>query len=444
MVELDDADGAAHAHVGHPGQPARGREPRAQPGLDRPDLGAPPALLQEPDRRDRDGGSERVAHERRPVHEHAWPTGSAGSVDSAVGDPAGDRRGAQRGGHRQVPAGQRLADAHDVGRDARVLGGEERTRPAEPGGDLVEHQQHVVGEAQLAQHVQVAGVVEAHAACALDDRLDDHRGQLVGVRLDQPRQLRDVVLLERGRGRSGEHLPRQHVAPQRVHAAVRVADAHRAEGVAVVAAAPGHQPMLGRVSARPLVLQTHLDRDLDRDRAGVAEEDVLEPGGGDVDEQPGQLDGRTVREAAEHHVAHRAELVAHRGVEHGMAVAVDRRPPRRHPVDQLAPVRQPQPHPLRRHDRQRRHGGGHRRVGVPDMRAVGGQQVVDALHAGEPRAGRGAPRPGAGSRRAAPPVRRRRCAARAGRSPPARGPRRRRTAAGHLPRTRARRRRARR
>ena len=376
MVELDDADGTAHAHVDHPGLPAHGREPRAQPGLDRPDLGAPPALLQEPDRRKRDRGGQRVAHERRPVHEHAR---------LAVGDPAGDPRGAQRGGHRQVPAGQRLADAHDVGRDARVLRGEELPRPAEPGGDLVEHQQHVVGQAQFAQHVQVAGVVEAHAACTLHDGLDDHRGQLVGMCLDQPRQLRDVVLLERGRGRSGEHLPRQHVAPERVHATVRVADAHRAEGVAVVAAAPGHQPVLGRAPPRPLVLQTHLDRDLDRDRAGVAEEDVLEPGGGDVDEEPGQLDGRTVREAAEHHVAHRAELVAHRGVEHGMAVAVDRRPPRRHPVDQLAPVGEPQPHPLRRHDRQRRHGCRHRRVGVPDVRAVGGQQVVDARHAKEPK-----------------------------------------------------------
>jgi hypothetical protein len=224
------------------------------------------------------------------VHEHARPTGSAGSVDSGVRDPAGDPRTAQRGGHRQVPAGQRLADAHDIGCDARVLGGEELPRPAEPGGDLVEHQQHVVGQAQRPQHVQVAGVVEAHATRALHDRLDDHRRQLVGVRLDQPRQLGDVVLLERGRGRSGEHLPRQHVAPQRVHATVRVADAHRPEGVAVVAAAPGHQPVLGRASPRPLVLQTHLDRDLDRDRAGVAEEDVLEAGGGDVDEQPGQLD----------------------------------------------------------------------------------------------------------------------------------------------------------
>ena len=99
--------------------------------------------------------------------------------------PRATSRGAQRRGHRQVPAGQRLADAHDVRRDAGVVGGEQLAGPAEAGGDLVEDQQHVVGQAQLAQHVQVARVVEAHAAGALHHRLDDHRGQLVGVRLDQ-------------------------------------------------------------------------------------------------------------------------------------------------------------------------------------------------------------------------------------------------------------------
>ena len=66
-------------------------------------------------------------------------------------------------------------------------------------------------------------------------------------------------------------------AEHRVHPADRVADAHAAEGVAVVAAAHGQHPgPLGAAEAA-LVLQHHLERDLDAHRAGVGEEDVLEP-----------------------------------------------------------------------------------------------------------------------------------------------------------------------
>ncbi len=93
------------------------------------------------------------------------------------------------GGHRQIAAGQRLADAHHVRRDPGVLRGEQPAGAAEAGGDLVEDQQHVVLVARLAQHPQVAGGVEAHAARALHHRLDDHRGQLVGVPRDQLAQV---------------------------------------------------------------------------------------------------------------------------------------------------------------------------------------------------------------------------------------------------------------
>src|SRR3546814_3141297 len=50
--------------------------------------------------------------------------------------------------HRQVPAGERLAEAHDVGAHASVLAPEEPTRPAEPGGDLVRDQHDIVLVAQ--------------------------------------------------------------------------------------------------------------------------------------------------------------------------------------------------------------------------------------------------------------------------------------------------------
>jgi len=51
-------------------------------------------------------------------------------------------RAGERRGHRQVSAGQPLAEAEHVWDDRFVLAGEHFSRPAEPGGDLVRDQQH--------------------------------------------------------------------------------------------------------------------------------------------------------------------------------------------------------------------------------------------------------------------------------------------------------------
>lgn len=72
--------------------------------------------------------------------------------------------------------------------------------------------------------------MEAHATGALHDRFHDHCGQLVGVRLDQLRQVPDVVRggtgVEAGWWSVGEDLLRKHAAPQAVHA-TRIADEMR-------------------------------------------------------------------------------------------------------------------------------------------------------------------------------------------------------------------------
>ena len=62
-----------------------------------------------------------------------------------------------------------------------MVGGEQLAGAAEPGGDLVEDQQHVVPVAGLAKVDEIARIVKPHPARALDHRFDDHRGQLVGV-----------------------------------------------------------------------------------------------------------------------------------------------------------------------------------------------------------------------------------------------------------------------
>jgi hypothetical protein len=261
-------------------------------------------------------------------------------------DGVRDVRAAQGGGQAEVAAGERLADAHDVRADPGVVRGEQFPGAAEAGRDLVEDQQHPVTPADLAQITQITRVVKAHAAGALHHRFDDHRGQLVGMPgqlLLERRAVAGVVIAWHLRG---EHLGGQDVGPQRVHAAVGIADAHRRERVAVVAAPPGHQPVFAGQAAAAPVLQRHLHRDFHRHRPGVTEEDRLQPGGGDVHQQLGQPGRRFVGEATEHDVIHRAELGGHRRVQNRVAVTVDRGPPGAHGIehlDRLAVADQRQP-----------------------------------------------------------------------------------------------------
>ena len=58
----------------------------------------------------------------------------------------------------------------------------------------------------LAQHPQVVRVVEPHPAGALHDRLDDDRGEFVGVPLDQVGQRAAYAGSNVGRRRVGEDL----------------------------------------------------------------------------------------------------------------------------------------------------------------------------------------------------------------------------------------------
>ncbi len=121
-----------------------------------------------------------------------------------------------------------------------MTSGEQRAAPAEPGRDLIKDQQHAVRGAGLAQHPQVARVMEAHPARALDHGFHDHRGQRVRVLLDQGRQRRRVRGIDAGREASrrcgGEHLVREHPVPHGVHAAFGIAYRHRHERVTVVPA----------------------------------------------------------------------------------------------------------------------------------------------------------------------------------------------------------------
>src|SRR6478736_6784707 len=69
-------------------------------------------------------------------------------------------------------------------------------------------------------------------------------------------------------------------------------------------------------------------------------------------------------------MCHPLKLRAHSVVEHRMPVTVDRAPPRRHAIDQLAAIGQPQTHTIRADDLQRVTTSGHRAVWMPHVTSV--------------------------------------------------------------------------
>jgi hypothetical protein len=266
-----------------------------------------------------------------------------------------------------------------------VLAREQRSAPPEPGGDLVGDEQHVVFVADLSDAGQELRRVEVHPAGALHDRLEDDRRDLVRVGSQQGPQVVEVTVVEGGAedrfGPGGEELRGQHVGELVVHAVHRVAHSHGGEGVAVVAAPHGQQAMaLGPSPTQP-VLDGHLDRHLDRHRPGVREEHAGQAIGGHGDQPAGQADRRRMGQPAEHDVRHLGDLVGDRLVERRVVVAVDRRPPRGHAVDQLAPVGQRQAHPVGPHDRQVGGASGARCVGMPHVGLVELDEIRIGRHA---------------------------------------------------------------
>ena len=182
--------------------------------------------------------------------------------------------------------------------------------------------------AQLAHRAQVAVGLHEDARRALHQRLHDHRGDLVAVLVEQ-----------RVAGRR-----RRPARP----ASARTAAAGRASGRARCRRpTPSRWCRRGSCSRRqtnsvapPLaalvpVLEGHLQRDLARRssrcrsrRRGSARR------GASVDEPLGQLDrAGGWREAEHRRVGDPVELVAHRGVDARVAVAVDVAPQRRDAVD---------------------------------------------------------------------------------------------------------------
>ena len=206
------------------------------------------------------------------------------------------------------PARQRLGQANDVGRDPRLLAGEHRAAAAETGEDLVGDQQQPVLASRGAPHCgENLRRMEPHAARALDQGLDDHRGQLV---LPFARAIdRAPLRLRASRGRSAKICFGSQPSKCACMLFLGVAHRHRPQGVAVIALAERQEADAAALPAIQPRLDRHLHRHLDGDRAGVGEEHVVQIGRGSKARQPlRQPLGRFMGKAAEHDVRHGGEL----------------------------------------------------------------------------------------------------------------------------------------
>src|SRR5260370_33867262 len=103
-------------------------------------------------------------------------------IESAGAVPADERvvnlRSADRGAHREHAAGEALREAHQIGLYAGEVAGEHFAAPSEAGEDFVRNQQHTVLCAKPPHAAQEFDWMDAHATCALQERLDAHRGEL--------------------------------------------------------------------------------------------------------------------------------------------------------------------------------------------------------------------------------------------------------------------------
>jgi hypothetical protein len=252
-----------------------------------------------------------------------------------------------------------------------VLAGEHPASAAEAGGHLVEDQQDSVPVAQLPHVAQVALRMNQHPGGSLHERLQDHGGHLVAVLGQQALHVGGVARLRRERVE--EQRPVERVEE------VDPSHRDRADRVPVVGVAQRDEAGPPGILAAGLlpVLERHLERDLGRGRAGVGVEDAGQAGRGELHQPFRQLDRRRVAEPEHGRVGDAVELGPDGAVDVVVAVAVHVAPQRGDAVDVAPAIGVDQVGALGALHDQRRLllPAPLLREGVPEVRAVGGDEV---------------------------------------------------------------------
>ena len=187
-----------------------------------------------------------------------------------------------------------------------------------------------------------------------------------------------------------------------------VADADRAQRVAVVRLGERDEARAPRLAAQLPVLERQLERDLDRGGAGVGVEDARQRRRRQLDQPLGQHRRRHVGEAEHGGVRDPVALRLERLVELALAVAVHVAPQRRDAVEVAPAVGVDQVVALAALDDQRRLGEPVAHLGerMPEVLVIPGHQLGRARSASWRRtSGAGLPCPCARSARTAPNAR---------------------------------------
>src|SRR5262249_1323447 len=204
---------------------------------------------------------------------------------------------------------------------AEVLGGEAGAEAAEAGDHLIENEKDAVLGADFPQLLQIAFGRDEDAGRA-SDGLDDDGGNGRGVvESDDALELvGEMAAPGRLPGAEGFVLEvvgvRQmiHAVKERAEKFAIVddsADGDAAESDAVIAALAPDQPLASALAADVVVADGSLESGVDRLRAGVGEEDMLEVARQDGGEARGQLEGEWVAHLEGGRIVHLPDLVAH-------------------------------------------------------------------------------------------------------------------------------------
>mgnify|MGYP000052675404 CR=1 FL=1 len=216
-----------------------------------------------------------------------------------------------------------------------MLASEQFAGAPEPHRDFVGDEVDVVTVAEFAQQHEELGIVHAHAAGALHERLDDDRGDFIMAIGEECCDLGDTSSCDVDSGLvrcaliGVGRVDRDHIHQQRAidrFIELHVTDRQRAECFAVIAVAQRDEASLARPADILPIVKTHLHRDFDRSRATVGKEATIETLRCAAGEFRRKLRRRFVREAGEHGVWQRRQLTVHGLVDVGM-----RMPPKIHP-----------------------------------------------------------------------------------------------------------------
>ncbi len=238
----------------------------------------------------------------------------------------------EHGPDRLIAAAQALGDRHQIRRDAILLAGMQRSRPAHAAHHFIENEEHAVAIANAAYQLEIIGHRRHRAQGCADDGLGHKGDDLIGAKFE------DLVLQRLGGARRIRRLALARVLQavcvarvdmmgfdqQRLElgaAPFVAAGRQRAQGVAVIALTPRDDVPAPGLTLLHKILTGHFEGRLDRLRSATHQIDMVETRRGILDQTIRQLLGDIGREEPGMRIGNRIELLVESRQDIGMSMA---------------------------------------------------------------------------------------------------------------------------